>query len=143
MCLTGICSAPMKLASYLLVMVLLAVGLVSFVFVRSNQGAGDLLVTAQRQAPALTGAAVARVVRTAPDPSTNARGRSARCVPLGHGELRNPWRCVISYPSGRRIQWTVRLRVSGSYTGDDQVVQYQGRASPEPGEITGCCVAVP
>ena len=133
----------MKLASYLLVLVLLAVGLVSFVFVRSRQGSGDLLVAAQHQAPALTGAAVASVVRAAPEPTTTARGRSARCVALGHGELRNPWRCVIFYPSGHRIQYTVRLRLSGSYTGDHQVVRYQGRTFSAAGEITGCCVAVP
>ena len=73
----------------------------------------------------------------------NARGRSAHCVALGHGELHNPWRCTISYPSRRRIQYTVRLRINGSYTGDDQVVHYQGQTFSAPGEITGCCVAVP
>jgi hypothetical protein len=133
----------MKLASYLVVIVLLTVGLVSFVYVRSKQSSGDVLVAAQRQAQALTAAAVASVVKAAPEPTTNARGHSARCVALGHGELRNPWRCVISYPSGRRIQYTVRLRVGGSYVGSDQVVDYQGRTFSAAGEITGCCVAVP
>ena len=141
--LTCISCAPMKPASYLLVVVLLAVGVVSFVFVRSNQSSGGLLVAAQRQAPALTAAAVDRVVRAAPEPTTHARARSARCLPGGSGELHNPWRCLLAYPSGRRIQWTLWLRPSGSYTGSDQVVHYQGQTFAASGEITGCCVAVP
>ena len=133
----------MKPASYLLVVVLLAVGVASFVFVRSNQSSGDLLVSAQRQAPPLTAAAVDRVLRAAPEPATHARASSARCLPLGADELRNPWRCLIAYPSGRRIQWTVLLRANGSYTGTGQIVHYQGRTFAEPGEIIGCWVAVP
>ena len=133
----------MKPTTCVLVVGLLAVGVASFVFVRSNQHSGDLLVAAQRHSAALTAGAVDRVVRSAPDPVTSAHALSAHCLPLGTDELRNPWRCLISYPSGRRIQWMVRVRASGAYTGVDQVVHYKGQTFNDSGEITGCCVTVP
>jgi hypothetical protein len=122
---------------------LLSVGLVSFVFVRSKHGEGGALVWSQEHVPALTPVAVAEVVRTAPDPVTLARGTSANCVPLGRGELLNPWRCSISYSSGRQIQYLVTIRVDGSYSGGDEIVRYRGDRYRDTGMITGCCVDVP
>jgi len=127
----------------LLFLPLLAVGLVSFVIVRSQQGQGATLIMRQQQAEALTPAKLARVVRVAPDPVTHAKGRSASCFPLGSGELHNPWRCAITYPSGRVIQYRVTLHADGSYTGDDEVVRYQGQTHSDTGQIQGCCVVVP
>jgi hypothetical protein len=127
----------------LLLLPLLAVGLVSFVIVRSQQGQGGTLIARQQQAEALTPAKVAAVVRVAPDPGTNRAGRAARCTPLGSGELHNPWRCVISYRSGRVIQYTVTLHADGSYIGDQEIVHYQGRTHADTGQINGCCVVIP
>jgi hypothetical protein len=122
---------------------LLAVGLVSFVLVRGQQGEGATLVARQQHAQALTPSAVAGVVRLAPDPVTGARGLRANCMALGSGELRNPWRCTIGYRSGRVIRYLVTLYPSGSYSGDQEIVHYEGRTYPDTGTITGCCVAIP
>src|SRR5438105_4864154 len=73
----------MPLARTLLLVPLLALAMFSFVFVRSHQGDGGVLVAAQRHAQALTPAAVARVVKTAPDPVTHAPGVRAACASLG------------------------------------------------------------
>jgi hypothetical protein len=132
-----------RLKLVLLLLPLFAVGLVSLVMVRTQQGQGSTLIARQQQAEALTPAKVAAVVRVAPDPATNKPGKSATCVPLGPGELHNPWRCEISYRSGRAIQYTVTLSANGSYTGDQQIVHYRDRTSSGTGQITGCCVVVP
>jgi hypothetical protein len=127
----------------LLFLPLLAVGVVSFVIVRSQQGEGGALIAQQQHAEALTPAKLAAVVRVAPESSNGPSGKSAKCIPLGSGELHNPWRCTISYPSGRLVQYRVTISANGSYVGDDQVVHYQGRTTTGPGQITGCCVVVP
>lgn len=127
----------------LLLAPLLAVALVSFVVVRSGQGDGAGLITRQQHAEALTPASVARVVRAAPDPVTGAHGRRANCTPLGSGELHNPWRCTIRYPTGRVIQYRVTINPGGTYSGDQEIVRYRGRTYPDTGRITGCCIAIP
>jgi hypothetical protein len=133
----------MKRGVLLLLVPLLAVAVVSFVFIRTKQGDGATFVTAQRQAQALTPASVARVVRLAPDPATHARGKSANCLPEGRGELHNPWRCTISYAAGKRIQYRVLIRADGSFLGADQRLTYQGRTTSSPGHVTGCCITIP
>lgn len=127
----------------LLFVPLLAVGLVSFVIVRSQQGEGATLATRQRSAEALTAAAVDRVVRIAPESVKGAGGRSADCVPRGSGELHNPWHCTIRYADGKMVSYRVTIAADGSYTGDDQLVSYQGRTSSSPGQISGCCISIP
>jgi hypothetical protein len=130
-------------ARTLLLVSLLAAALVSFIYLRSRQGDGEVLVSAQRHAQVLTPAGVARVVQTAPDPDTQALGSSATCTPLGRGELHNPWRCTIAYPSGRRIAYTVEISADGSYSGDNQVVYDRGTTRTGPGSISGCCIVIP
>src|SRR5579884_4031010 len=122
-------------AKLLLLLPPLVLGLVSFVVVRTQQGEGATLVARQQQAEALTPARVAAVVRVAPDPGTGKPGRSAVCVPLGSGELHNPWRCTISYSSGRAIQYTVTLDASGAFTGEDEIVHYRGTTTTGPGSV--------
>jgi hypothetical protein len=122
---------------------LLAVGIVSFVIVRSQQGQGAALIARQQGAEALTPAKVAGLVRLAPASVAGEPGRSATCVPLGSGELHNPWRCTIDYRSGRVIHYRVTLNADGSYTGDHQIVRYRGRTSRGTGAISGCCVVIP
>jgi hypothetical protein len=133
----------MKRALLLLLVPLLAVAVVSFMFIRIKQGDGATFVTAQRQAQALTPTSVAQVVRLAPDPATRARGKSANCLPEGRGELRNPWRCTISYAAGKRIQYRVVIRADGSFVGGNQRQTYHGRTTDATGQITGCCIVVP
>jgi hypothetical protein len=122
---------------------LLAVALVSFLYLRSHEGDGAILVAAQRHAQVLTPAGVSRVVQTAPDPDTNRLGLSARCVPEGHSELHNPWQCSIKYPFGKQLDYTVEIAADGSYTGDHQVVHDRLGTRNSDGEISGCCIAVP
>ena len=83
------------------------------------------------------------MVKSTPDPVTRAAGLRAGCTPLGSGELRNPWRCSISYASGRDVQHRVTLTASGAYTGDDEIISYQGQTQPDTGVINGCCVTIP
>jgi hypothetical protein len=122
---------------------LLAVGLCSFVVVRGEQGDGASVVARQRALRPLTAAAVERVVVAAPDPVTRARGLAARCAALGHGALMNPWRCLISYRSARRIRYLVNVHADGSYVGDHELVAFRGRRYADTGTIEGCCIAIP
>src|SRR5207247_3985896 len=88
----------------------------------------------QENPPALKPAAVARVVRSAPDPLVGKGGGvSATCAPRGSGPLRNPWSCVVRYASGRRARLTVRVANDGSYLG-----RYAGGGAAE-----GCCIEIP
>jgi hypothetical protein len=130
-------------AGILLFLPLLAVGLVSFVVVRSQQGEGGTLIVRQQQAEALTAGKLEGVVRVAPESANGPPGKSAICKPLGSGELKNPWRCTIRYASGRVIQYRVIVHANGSYTADDQVAYYQGRRITGTGQIRGCCINVP
>jgi hypothetical protein len=136
-------SRSVTIGPILLLVSLLAVAVVSFVFIRAKQGEGSTFVSTQRRAQALTPGSVARVVRLAPDPATRARGKRARCLPEGNGELRNPWSCAINYAAGKRIQYRVQISVDGSFIGTDQRLTYQGRTTATAGEITGCCIVVP
>ena len=133
----------MKAARTGVIVAVLAVGVVSFVFVRSKQGEGTTFIAAQRNAQVLVPAAVDRVVRAAPDPATHARARSAMCVPRGTGELHNPWRCTLRYSGAWQIQWTVSISADGSYVGTNQIVIDAGTTHADSGSITGCCIAVP
>lgn len=127
----------------LLFVPLVAIALVSFVIVRNQQGAGGQIIARQQQAQALTSAKVASLVRQAPDNVNGPTGLSAKCVPLGTGELHNPWRCAITYPHRTVDQYSVTINTDGTYTGDDQVI-YAGRSrSHSDGEIRGCCIPVP
>jgi hypothetical protein len=122
------------------------VGIASFVFIRSHAADGSNILSRQHDEHVLRPAAVAEVVRAAPDPvaePTHARGTAASCVASGEGGLLNPWRCSIRYPSSRRIQYLVVIHGDGSYTGDHEVVRHRGRRYRDTGAITGCCVSIP
>lgn len=127
----------------LLFVALLAVGVVSFIIVRSQQGEGATLAVRQQSAEALTASAVERVVQVAPESVNGASGRSAHCVRGRRGELHNPWQCTIRYADGKTVGYRVTINADGSYAGDDQVVIFQGRRSSTPGQISGCCIAIP
>ncbi len=122
---------------------LLAVGVVSFVMVRSQQGEGTTLAARQQSAEVLTPAAVEKVVQVAPESVHGAGGRSAQCAPGGRGELHNPWQCIIRYADGKVIGYRVTINADGSYAGDDQLVTYRGRTVSAPARISGCCIVIP
>ena len=124
---------------------LLVIGLLSFILVRNQQNAGGSLAAAQSAAQnsRQTPAALAKVVKAAPDPIGNEKASSASCTPLGQGELHNPWRCVLRYPTGRTIQYQVTLNLNGSYSGDHELLIKPPPRKPASGTINGCCVAVP
>ncbi len=126
-----------------IVVPLLAVGVLSFVLARSQQGYGGALVVQQRDTQPLTAALVDKAVRGAPDPVSGEKASSATCVPLGRGELRNPWRCVLRYPTGRQFRYQITLNVNGSYTGNHELVLLPSPRHPDTGSIRGCCVAIP
>jgi hypothetical protein len=105
----------------------------SLVALAARGGESDFLY-AQRHLTALKPDDVERVVRLAPDPLTGTgKGTSASCRPRGSRRLRNPWRCTVSYRSGRHARLLVRVRYDGSYVGS-----YGGG-----GIAKGCCVRVP
>jgi hypothetical protein len=122
---------------------LLAVGVASFGFVRAQQDDAGTLVALQQYAQTLTPAAVARVVRAAPESVSGEKAVRASCVSLGKGELLNPWTCSLSYAAGLRVQYTVTIRENGSYVGNHQLILQPGPRRPDTGRITGCCISIP
>jgi hypothetical protein len=122
---------------------LLALGLASFFFIRSQQGNSLVIASLQSEPRSLTRAAVDSVVKLAPDPVSNEKASAATCVPRGKGALSNPWQCTLSYPTGRRVAWSIDIHTDGTYVGENQVVLAPPPQHSEPGSITGCCVNVP
>lgn len=126
-----------------LVLPLLAVGLVSFILVRSQQGEGSALIAQQQQN--LT-ASVDRVMLGAPDPNNpyaHITAITANCTALGAGQLRNPWRCVLRYPKGLVVQYQVTIQADGKYVADHEVILAPPPRQPSTAQITGCCVVIP
>ena len=126
----------------MLIVPMLAVGLTSFIVIRTQQGQGAPVLTDQ-QVQKLTLASVDRVVGSAPDPIGNEKASLVRCLPYGAPPLRNPWLCALRYPSGRIIEYTVHINNNGSYYGDHQLVVAPPPQYPSPGIIKGCCIPVP
>jgi hypothetical protein len=124
-----------RLRNLLILGPVLVTGLAGTGVALSNRGAESEFLQTQEHPPKLRPVDVERVVRTAPDPALGkGSGISATCEPLGRGPLRNPWRCVVEYRSGRKIRIVVRIaKEDGSYTG-----RYAGG-----GAASGCCVVIP
>ncbi len=132
-----------RLPRVLLLVPLVAVAIVSFVIIRSQHGSGATFLTQQRFAQRFTPSNVAQVVRAAPDPKTHNDALRARCVPLGVGDLKNPWRCQLSYANGDRLQYTVTVFGNGSYVGNNQIILGPGPRQSVGGSISGCCIEIP
>jgi protein-tyrosine phosphatase len=126
----------------MLLIPLVAVAIVSFVIVRSQQGSGAALVAQQRDSRSLAPAAVERVVNAAPNPETHRAAIHTTCIPLGNGELNNPWRCVLSYRAGHRVEYEVEIFADGTYLGLNQVVLAPGPPRRSAGSIEGCCITI-
>ena len=116
----------------------LAAALVGTASALGGRGADSAFLYRQEHPPRLQASDVERLLRSAPDPlSGRGRARAASCRPGRSGELRNPWRCTLSYGGGeappeRRVGFTARLRRDGSYFG-----RYDGG-----GKAVGCCLSV-
>jgi hypothetical protein len=122
---------------------LLVVGLVSFALIRSQQGDGSAVIVRQRQTQALTSTSVDQVVSNSPDPIGKETAIAVHCNPVGSGPLRNPWFCVLRYPTGRIFEYRVTISADGSFFGDHQLVVIPGPPHAAGGSISGCCVPVP
>lgn len=112
----------------------LGAGLAGTAVALGSRGADEQFLQDQKNPPKLRAADVERVVKTAPDPATGKGGGvAATCKSRGSGELKNPWTCVVRYPSGKRVRIAVRIQQDGYYSG-----RYEGG-----GAATGCCIDVP
>lgn len=112
-------------------------GLAGTVAAVSARDADDAFLLRQESPTTVSSAAVEKLVLTAPDlaPPHESPGVASRCRALGERELRNPWRCTVSYRSGNQVRLTVTIRPDGSYVGD-----YFG---DEDARAEGCCLRVP
>jgi hypothetical protein len=109
-------------------------GLAGTAVALGSRGADEQFLQDQRHPPNLRAFDVERVVRSAPDPATGkGKGLAATCKSRGSGQLRNPWSCVVRYPSGKRVRIAVRIQQDGYYSG-----RYAGG-----GGATGCCIDLP
>lgn len=112
----------------------LAAGLAGAAVALGSRGADEEFLQEQTNPPTLRPADVERVVKTAPDPATGkGTGVAATCKSSGSGPLKNPWTCVVRYPSGKRARITVRIQQDGYYAG-----RYE-----RGGAATGCCIDLP
>lgn len=82
--------------------------------------------------------AVEKLILTAPDPAPPHRSSAirARCRAEGGRELRNPWRCTVTYPGERAVRFRATINQDGSYAAD--YIDDPGNA-----QATGCCLRVP
>ena len=118
----------------LLVLPALAAGILGTVVSAGGRESDDAFKLDQRLNPVQPGQLEATVVR-APNalPGSGGRpGRTAKCTSRGSGELRNPWVCVVRYPSGDVVRYRVTVNPSRSWMGVTPVLT-----------IRGCCAGSP
>jgi hypothetical protein len=112
------------------------VGLAGTAVALGSRGADAQFLQDQQHPPALTAAAVERVVRSAPDPFTGkGAGTSATCRKQGHGLLGNPWACTVRFKSGKRARLRVEVQDDRTYAGT--YIGVKGAAAE------GCCIDLP
>ena len=100
--------------------VLLA-GIAMTVIAVSDRNEDPSFALEQRRAVALNPAVIEKAVGDAPEPRPDDQGRPARSVRCTPGDedpaLRNPWRCVADYRSGRTVHYRVVVQRSGDWEG--------------------------
>jgi hypothetical protein len=111
----------------------IAVGAFATVFALRVREANTVFVSQEKNLHRLSSSAVEAAVRTAPVLKGKSGSRAA-CRPQGQGQLRNPWQCRISYPSGLSYDFRVEVAANGYYLGR--------RTDGSSGSIRGCCVNV-
>ena len=82
----------------------------------SNRSADSQFVYRQENLSAVKPASLAHLVSLASNPRPGLgrpRATSARCVPQGTGELRNPWLCVVHYARGGPVHYTATISADG------------------------------
>jgi hypothetical protein len=96
----------------------------------------DAFLARQEHPLRVTAEAVEKLMLTAPDPQPphEKDATRSRCEPQGGRELRNPWTCALTYPSGSVQRYVVTINGDGSYVAD-----YVGDSAT----ATGCCLKSP
>ena len=128
----GVMRKPSKRPAVLVLPSVVAAVLGSVV-AASNRDAGDSFVLNQEQLQPVQAAELEAAVVRAPNAlpgSGGGRGNSARCRSRGGGELRNPWTCVVRYPSGDVIRYRVTV---------DPDRSFEGASRGNVLVISGCC----
>jgi hypothetical protein len=100
----------------------------------ARQDSDPQFTAAQKTLATLPPAVLERFIAAARDPRPGMgrhKGISARCVPHGGGELRNPWFCTVKYPVGPSVRYGVIVNPTG---------QVQGSNSNGSLVVYGCCV---
>lgn len=109
------------------------IGTTAAVFAKSSDT--QFVAQEQRLSP-IQPAALERLAAAAPDPRPGLGGQhgiQAVCSPHGYGEMRNPWSCVVRYPRGGSVRYSVAIDPRGNMHGVDSTGQFV---------IYGCCVGV-
>ena len=111
----------------------LAAGLALAAAAYAAYGGDPAFVRQQVNARPARAAELERVMLTTQEPYGRHRRNAvaASCRARGSGELQNPWRCRMSYSSGRRASFRVRIASDGSF----EAVHVEGT-----GSVVGCCV---
>jgi hypothetical protein len=111
-------------------------GLAGLLFAVRGRGVDDQFLLRQRHPIEMRASDVEAPLKTAPEPVAPHRrdAVSVSCTPRRSRRLRNPWRCAVSYRSGRTARLRVVVRSDGSYVG-----YFLARS----GSVVGCCVAPP
>ncbi len=108
----------------------------------SRQSDTQLIAQQQDLVPVST-TALESLVMTTHDPrplSSHGVARAATCVSAGAGEFRNPWTCVVTYPTPPRVRYRVIVHSDRSIQGTS-VYRVAGRPAGAL-VVRGCCVAL-
>ena len=125
----------LRMREFVIVGAALTAGFAGSAVALAHRGGDEQFLQDELHPANLQAAAVARVVKSAPDPHTgNGSGMSATCTRKGGGVLGNPWSCVVRYPSGKIVPLSVEVNPDGSYTGF-----YRGFNA----QASGCCIELP
>ena len=121
----------------LLALAAVAAGIAGSTVAVANRDPGEATVLRQQRLQPLLPEDVEAAVVRAPNALPGAgdeRGRSARCTSRGTGALKNPWSCLVTYPSGQRVRYRVIVAQDRSFRGASK-----GNALV----IQGCCAGSP
>jgi hypothetical protein len=119
----------------LLLIPLALVGVVGAIVVVVTRESDAAFIFRQEHPLSIEPSQLEQLVQKADDPlpaAHDAPAVSASCTPGREGQQRNPWRCRVTYESGHRIDYRIRVRPNGSYAGSDPTGVYGTR---------GCCLA--
>jgi hypothetical protein len=115
-------------------------GIAGTIVAVSNREPGEAFVLRQERLRPVEAAQLEAAVKRAPNAlpgSGGARGDSAKCTSRGKeagSTLRNPWTCVVRYPSGDRVRYRVTVASDRSF---------HGASRGNVLVIDGCCAGSP